>query len=170
MFRAALALCLILLLTFNAAASIKSKTFWWENAPQPIINGQTCPKTWWDAAILTSKHHDCSPFDIIAVMRMESGPGCFLYGGEAVGRGRNGRKYIRPMGFNRHCNIPYEYMYIPEKQIYWAGMILSGNLKSRLKHYNKEWYKNNYIRDVVNLSRKLENEAFEQIRLQKYGF
>jgi len=191
------ALCLIILfspMVSNASyidlqkPEIKITQYWWEKAPEPVINGQKCPKTWWDAAILTSKHHGSNPFDIIAVMRMESGPNCFSYGGQTVGKGKNGRKYIRPMGFNRSCKIPYEYMYVPEKQIYWAGMRLAGDqinrsngyyslslnkayLIKRLKIYNTTWYKNSYIPGVVNLSRQLEREAFDQVfRLQRYGF
>jgi|WetSurMetagenome_2_1015567.scaffolds.fasta_scaffold01544_23 hypothetical protein len=148
--------------------SAKSNS-WWELAPAPIIDGLSMPKSWWEAAKRAGKDHGCNPFVIVAVMRMESGKNCFKYGGKTVGKGRKGRKYIRPMGFNRACNIPYEYMYVPEKQIYWAGGLLAGELTERLKHYNKEWYKNHYIRDVKQLARKLEREAIEQIHLQKYG-
>ena len=168
MLRASLALCLVLLLALTVFA--KESTYWWENAPPPVHHGRQMPTSWWKAAKQSAKDHGCSPFDIVAVMIIESGPRPFRQDKKTVGRGRNGRKYIRPMGFNRYCNIPEDVMYTPEKQIYWAGKLLAGNLRKRLKSYNAKWYKNHYIRDVIRTSRKLQREAKEQIRLQKYGF
>ena len=166
--RLALAICLVFLLI--TCLNAKENKYWWEEAPPPVHKGHQMPESWWAAAKRSAKDNHCNPFDIVAVMIMESSPRPFSKGGLTVGRGRNGRKYIRPMGFNRHCNIPDDVMYTPEKQIYHAGRLLQGKLKKRLKKYNTKWYENNYIRDIIRTSHKLQQEAREQIRLQNSIF
>jgi len=113
------------------------------------------PDEWWEAAKRGAMKHNSNPFDVAAVMWMEMGG----WREGPAGTGRNSSKYIGPCGFNKKCKIPKRIIYTPELQIEWAVKLLKGNLRKRLKSYNKEWYKNNYIRDVERLSRKLKSEA-----------
>jgi hypothetical protein len=129
---------------------------WWDKAPPPAVDGQVMPSSWWEAAKRGAARWNTDPFRIAEVAWIEAGgwkTGC------AVGPGRNGRKYVPPMGFNRNCNIPREVMYTPELQIEYAAILLSGDLTARLHRYNATWYKDNYVRDVLALKQRLEREA-----------
>jgi hypothetical protein len=129
---------------------------WWDMAPPPVVHGQVMPSSWWEAAKRGAARWNTDPFRIAAVAWIEGGG---WKTGSEVGPGRNGRKYVPPMGFNRTCKIPREVMYTPELQIEWAAMLLSGDLAARLHRYNATWYKDHYIQNVLALKKQLEWEA-----------
>lgn len=134
---------------------------WWDMAPPPVVHGQVMPSSWWESAKRGAARWNTDPFRIAAVAWIECGG---WKTGSEVGPGRNGRKYVPPMGFNRKCNIPQEVMYTPELQIEWAAGLLSGDLAARLHRYNATCYKDNYVRDVLSLKRRLEQEAMFLVR------
>jgi hypothetical protein len=132
---------------------------WWKLAPPPVVNGQVMPSSWWEAAKRGSLQTGSNPFNVAAVMWIEAG------GWRA---GRIGRSpYQGPCGFNRACNIPWEEMYIPERQIERACRLLRGDLERRLRRYNAKSDENNYVPDVLHLRNKLEREA--RIKVSSLG-
>jgi hypothetical protein len=158
--------------------------YWWEKAPSPKSrNGTKMPESWWNAVKQGSKRWGSNPFDIASLMDIEMNG----YHPENVEKQkRSKRKYLHPCGFYRKCNIPEYVKHIPEYQIDWACMRLSNDLllklsqsnsykklkelqkqvlSSKLKIYNVEWKKNNYIPDVIANSKRMETEAWEIVHI-----
>lgn len=157
---ASLAQCLVLLLLLCniSYASVKGEQ-WWENAPPPVVHGKVMPASWWASAKQAARLYNTDPFRVVAVMWMESG-------GFKTGSSINGSRFVPPCGFNKYCSISREILYTPELQIAHAVMRLSGNdFVSRLKVYNKTWYKNKYVPHVLALKNQLEREAMVQLLL-----
>jgi hypothetical protein len=118
------------------------------------------PVSWWEAAKRGAARNNSTPFRVAAVMYIEMGG----WKSTPAGTGKNGRKYIGPCGFNKHCDIPRDVMYTPEKQIEWATGLLTGNLISRLKKYNTNPHKRTvYIRTVTGLVKQLEAQAHNDL-------
>jgi hypothetical protein len=64
------------------------------------------------------------------------------------------------MGINENCPVPYRVLTNPLSNIRVGVAALRGDdRRTVLKRYNAEWYKDNYIRDVLALERQLEREA-----------
>jgi hypothetical protein len=135
---------------------------WWMDAPPPVVKGQVMPLHWWQTIKDGCSKNNTNPFGVAAVMAME----CMSKKRSPWHEGQIGNTlYIGPCGFNRECEIPKEIIYTPKLQIMRACWLLRGDLKSRLKKYNKTWYLNNYLPDTLALKRQLERTAKAQLKL-----
>jgi hypothetical protein len=118
------------------------------------------PSSWWEAAKRGAARNNSTPFRVAAVMYIEMGG----WKSTPAGKGKNGRKYIGPCGFNKHCNIPRDVMYTPEKQVEWATGLLTGTFTKRLKKYNTNPHnRDKYVKAVVGLATHLEAQAHDDL-------
>ena len=132
--------------------------YWWENAPPPRArNGKPMPEIWWTWVKKSSKKYGTNPFNVASVMDVEMNG----WKSGLAGTGKNGRKYVGPCGFNKHCQIPWEDIWVPEKQIDRCAWLLSGSLQKRLKSYNTEWRRNNYIPHTIGNAKRMKADALK---------
>jgi soluble lytic murein transglycosylase-like protein len=152
----ALMVCFILL-PFTASAD------WWTNSSPPVArNRDPMPAAWWEKIKTLSEQHHINPFLVAAVADME---------GNGWVQGRIGRsRYHGPMGVNEEngdaeewklkdplANIELGMSYI------WKRAARGMSDSEIMKKYNTEWYKNNYLREVLRLADRMENDARDEI-------
>jgi hypothetical protein len=150
-----LALTVFLLLPSDAA---KGGRNWWGQTPPPVVHDKVMPFHWWKEVQRACERYDVCPFFAAAVMRIE---------GNGWTEQRIGNSpYWGPMGINENCPVPYRVLANPLSNIRVGVAALRGDdRRTVLKRYNAEWYKDNYIRDVLALERQLERAARVEVCL-----
>lgn len=130
---------------------------WWDTTTPPRSRaGVQMPGTWWEWVKGGSRLYGTNPFLVAAVMDVEAN-------GWRAGRLGHSR-YFGPCGFNSRCSIPSDVLLRPEVQIRWACRILAGSPQRRLRRYNETWWKDNYIRDVLGLAKRMERDAANKLK------
>jgi hypothetical protein len=150
-----LALMVFLLFPSDVA---KSGRNWWGQTPSPVVHDKVMPFHWWEEVQRSCERYDVCPFFAAAVMRIE---------GNGWTEQRIGSSpYWGPMGINENCPVPYRVLTNPLSNIRVGVAALRGDdRRTVLKRYNAEWYKDNYIRDILALERQLEREARVEVCL-----
>ena len=137
---------------FLLPTTATSGSYWWEQAPPPVVHGKVMPVPWWEEVKRASERYNVSPFFAAAVMHIE---------GNGWTEQRLGHSpYWGPMGVNEYCRVAADALTDPLCNIRVGVAALRGKEPSTiLKRYNALWFKDHYIRDVLALERQLEREA-----------